>query len=72
MENNKQSCVIQAADLWKFYKRPVDSIVKAGDVIFKLSEEEEDVSTDVSIQHESAKFISVETQTDYRESEAQT
>ncbi|XP_035213518.1 cilia- and flagella-associated protein 91-like isoform X2 [Stegodyphus dumicola] len=72
MENKKQSCVIQGADLWKFYKRPLDSTVKAGDIIFKLSEEEEDVSTDVSDGQESAKFISVETQTDYRESEAQT
>ncbi|XP_054720051.1 cilia- and flagella-associated protein 91-like [Uloborus diversus] len=64
-------CIIQGADLWKFYNKPSENIIKPGDVIFD-SEDDVDYCNFSSDEDASPKFVSSGTQTDLRESEAQT
>ncbi|GBM96638.1 Cilia- and flagella-associated protein 91 [Araneus ventricosus] len=68
--SQKNGCFISGADLCKFFDRPVETNPKVGDIV-----ETEEEGTFIVYEPEVSdanKFVSKSTQTDYRESEAQT
>ncbi|CAL1286155.1 unnamed protein product [Larinioides sclopetarius] len=68
--SEKNSCYISGADLCKFFDRPIETNPKVGDIV-EVEEEGTFIVYEPAVS-DADKFVSTSTQTDYRESEAQT
>lgn len=72
LKNGPRRTCISGSDLCKFYSRPVDVKTKPGDFIEIEYESESDESVSPDKEVGEVTFVTVATQTDYRESETQT